>query len=59
MPFEDRQHNYKEIFNEIMTLLVAINVICFTDFVTKVEGKITMGVSLIYLIAFNILVNFI
>jgi hypothetical protein len=57
-PFKGRDKNRMELFNEAIILTASYFLYFFTDWIPDAELKMTFGTILIYLISFDILVNF-
>jgi len=57
MPFELRNLNYLEIFNECFILLISYLLLGFSDWIQDVDSKIALGYVLTYLILLNIGIN--
>lgn len=53
-PFESRQANYSEIFNEITILGVSVHLFVFSDLVDDVELYTMAGYSLIGIVMINV-----
>lgn len=52
-PFEERQTNYTEIFNEGCVLIVGYLLFIFTDFVDSLDYKKYAGYAIISIISLN------
>ena len=52
-PFEERQTNYTEIFNEGCVMIVGYLLFIFTDFVDSLEYKKYAGYAIISIISVN------
>jgi len=59
MPFDDRQTNYMEIFNECCILAIGYILFIFTDFVMSIDIKVVAGMAIICVIGLNFGVNII
>jgi hypothetical protein len=56
-PFETRQGNNSEIFNELCILACINHLYMYTDYYTDVEKQMESGWSFIAIIGLNIMVN--
>lgn len=58
-PFHERDNNYSECFNELTILGCCYHLFIFTDFVGEPTIQYKAGWSIITIVLFNIIVNFI
>ena len=59
-PMKDQSHNQKEMFNELLTIMIYYHIFCFTDFVADADTKDTfVGITMVGLTFVNMGVNLI
>jgi len=58
-PFETRFRRRLDLFNEYSILLITWHMMCYTDYVVRVDTQWLVGWSMIICISFNALVNII
>ena len=54
LPFESKLQNYQETINEIWVLLASYHLLVYTEWVSHLETRFTMGWSLLAIVCLNV-----